>query len=59
MKKDNKRMGFIVIMKRGTSSKETGKLMEEVLKSKYVQRLEGRIILKEKKNDKRNTNNKR
>jgi len=43
-----KRSGFTVIMKDNTPSRVTSKLMEEVLKNKYVKNLEGTIQLVEK-----------
>jgi hypothetical protein len=47
-----RRSGFIVIMKDNTPSSVTSKLMEEVLKNKYVKSLEGTLQLEERKNEK-------
>ena len=42
------RTGFIVSIEEGTSVKEIGKLVEELMKHKYIAGIEGRIVLYEK-----------
>lgn len=48
-KKEEKKPGFIVTFKKNISSQEKRKLMEDVLKNKIVQQIEGSISLHDKR----------
>jgi len=50
--KQIKKLGFTVIMKEGTPSKEVSKLIEKVFKNKFVKHIEGKIELNIKQDKK-------
>lgn len=45
----NKRYGFTVVMKDNSTEEDRNKLIEQVLKNKFVKCVEGSIKLEEKK----------